>query len=194
MRFIKLFLPALVAAATLYSPLANARFFWQKDPVKVSRNYVSAAYGSYNTDGEEIDTNDRYHELGIGVKLSNHFGVEAIYSDLGKMDGGIFTADFSGVSALIVGYYPITSYADAYIKGGIFFSKVNLVANNFDESFKDEQPTFGAGVNIMISDVVRLFGEFSQVGLEFDEGDTPSYFEQETIEATTVKVGLKLMF
>lgn len=194
MRSLKLLVSTVVALTVAYCPVASAKFFWEKEEVKHSTSYVAAAYGTYSPDSEDFDDGDRYLELGIGAKMSEHFGVEAVYSDIGKVSNYTANAELTGVSALVVGYYQISSYADAYLKGGIFFSKVNLTSGSYDESFKDEQPTLGAGVNITVSDNVTVFAEYSRLAMEIDDSKVPSFLTDGELAVNTMKVGLRLLF
>lgn len=180
---------------TLLSPVAHAGFFWEKkEEVHERSTYISGAYGSFDTEGDNIDDDDRYHELGLGVKLSKHFGVEAVYSDFGSVQGDLVSADFSGVSANIVGYFPMNEYASLYLKGGFFFANFDLRLSGEKISYKDEQPTISIGAAVRVSDPFTVFAEFSHYAMDLEDADTPSVFEQQDIEVQALKVGARFMF
>lgn len=178
----------------LLSSTAHAGFFWEKEEKRERTAYISGAYGSFNTEGDSIDDDDRYHELGIGVKLSNHFGVEAVYSDFGSLQGDDFGADLSGVSANIVGYYPVNDYASLYLKGGFFFANLDLQSGGEKVAFKDEQPTITIGATIQVSEPLTVFTEFSHYTMDLDENDAPGYLQQQDVELQALKIGARFMF
>lgn len=184
----------LSLALLLASPFASAKFFWEKEEKKVRSTYVSAAYGSFTSEGDDFDEDERYHEFGLGSKLSKHFGVDATYTDFGKLSGENAEAEFNGFAANIVGYFPVSDYADFYLKGGIFFAKLELKSGEFSESFKDELPTLGLGFNVKVSEPLTLFAEVSHYRISIDEDKLPENLSQSDFEANAMKIGMRFVF
>ncbi len=184
----------LVLLLTTVSSAAHARFFWEKPEAPQRNTYISAAYGSFNTDGEDLKDDDRYHEVGIGAKLSKHFGVEGVYTSFGTVSNDVVEANLDGFSANIVGYFPLASYLDVYLKGGIFFANFSLKSGDYSKSFKDEQPSFALGLNAKVSDPLTLFLEISHFSASVEKDDLNDTLTQTDYDFGTLKVGAKYTF
>lgn len=177
------------------APMANAKFFWEKEkPKTMHHTYVFATYGSYNIDNDEISDDKRYSEVGIGARLSRHFGVEGVYSDFGEVSGKLASANISGVSANVIGFFPFNSYLDMYLKGGIFFANFDLDVNGENKSYKDEQPNIGVGLNIKVNEPLTLFAEFSRYSIKIERDQLPEPLTQTAVDINTFKIGAKYVF
>lgn len=155
---------------------------------------LSAAYGGYKSRGGEFDDDNDLYEVSIGYRFLPFFGIDLGYTNLGDFGGDLASAEVDGLSASVVGIFPVTESFKIYGEVGQFYSDVDVRSDTFDyrETFEDETLFYGAGVSFRISDPLWVNVEYQRYKVEVNGDNWPLSDEDTDIDA--VKVGVSLNF
>ncbi len=128
--------------------------------------YVGAGAGQSFVDEAAYDDEDTAFSVFGGYQFNRWFGLEAGYTDFGKLEPeGVGQAlEVNSASLTAVGTVPFTDRFSGYAKAG--FQRWDLdtpiagLVRTSDDSGTD--PTYGVGLQYRFTDAVALRGEYSR--------------------------------
>lgn len=132
--------------------------------------YVGAGAGQSFVDERNYDDEDTAFSVFGGYQFNPYFGLEAGYSDFGKLEpkdaGRALEANSAYLTA--VGTLPFTDKFSGYAKAGFhrwdLDTAVPGLTNSTDDSGSD--PTYGLGLQYRFNDKVALRTEYSRFEVE----------------------------
>lgn len=140
---------------------------------------VSAVFGEYKFDDNNLDDSSAGFKLFTGYRFNKWFGLEGAYHNFGDFEedltpgtpGGDGTAEIDGFSGSALLYAPLPGDDfEAFVKGGYyFFDQQGLVDDVVFASNSPDGVLVGAGMDFFVSDQfsIRAEGEW----FEIDDGD-----------------------
>ncbi|MCZ6890702.1 MAG: porin family protein [Gammaproteobacteria bacterium] len=138
--------------------------------------YFGGGIGAYGLDLDNVDFDDRSRFLRavVGYRISDHLAVEGDYLKLFETSGDIFGADADldadvwGISLRPI--LPITDRIDLYGRVGWSWYDVDVTSNAFGipltADSKDNDFTWGGGLDFRLTDNVSLRGDFSRIEID----------------------------
>jgi len=128
--------------------------------------YVGAGAGQSFVDEAAYDDEDTAFSVFGGYQFNRYFGLEAGYTDFGKLEpeGAGEALEINSASLTAVGTVPFTDKFSGYAKAG--FHRWDLdtpiagLVGSSDDSGTD--PTYGVGLQYRFTDAFALRGEYSR--------------------------------
>ena len=116
--------------------------------------YLGGSIGQSNVDIDRglarIDENDTAYKIIAGLRPLDWLAVEASYVNFGKPEKGTQKADSDGVTAFVVGFFPIGPI-DLFAKGGLINADTSVITSGtkvFSE--KGTEFAYGAGAQFRL--------------------------------------------
>lgn len=129
--------------------------------------YVGAGVGQSMVDESFIDDEDVGYQVFGGYQFNPYFGVEAAYTDFGKINfiGNIGRFEADTWSFVAVGTLPVTDRFAGYVKAGLQRWNAEISAPQFvspTDPRRGTDPTYGLGLQFRFNDTVALRVEYSR--------------------------------
>lgn len=159
-----------------------------------SNIYLGASYGGFKARGGSFDDENDYFEGDLGVRFNSLLGIEASYLYFGEYGNDLATAKLDGYAFSVVGYLPMADTVDIFAKAGMFYSTIEIDVGGFEADSDDDQPFFGLGAAIAISEPLQLTIEYDRYKIDIDDQDFSTPLEDSSTDIDTVKVGLRYVF
>ena len=113
--------------------------------------YLGGSIGQTNVDIDRdlasIDENDTAYKIIAGFRPLDWLGVEASYVNFGEPKQGGQKVDSDGVTAFVVGFFPVGP-VDLFAKAGLINADTTVVTRAGSEVFSEDgtELAYGAGV------------------------------------------------
>ena len=134
--------------------------------------YAGGGVGQSMVDESFADDEDTAYQVFGGYQFNPYFGLEAAYTDFGKVDlvGNVGKLEADTVSLVAVGTLPFTANVSGYAKAGFHSWDADVRAPGIGRASDDgTDPTYGLGLQYRFSDAFALRGEYSR--FEMDDVD-----------------------
>jgi OOP family OmpA-OmpF porin len=128
--------------------------------------YAGAGVGQSFVDEATYDDEDTAFSVFGGYQFNRYFGLEAGYTDFGKLEpeGTGQALEVNSASLTAVGTVPFTDKFSGYAKAGFHRWDIDTpiagLVGTSDDSSTD--PTYGLGLQYRFTDAVALRGEYSR--------------------------------
>lgn len=138
-----------------------------------AQGYIGASFGQSDVDVSGYDQADSYQIFG-GMNLSQYFGVELAYTNLGEFDnkGAAKTVEVDGFEVTAVGSLPVANSV-------ALFGEAGLYAWNMDDSVSGSDDgtdlTYGVGVKFQVAPPLKLHVEYQRYD-SISDGDIDTIY------------------
>ncbi|MDJ0712352.1 MAG: porin family protein [Woeseiaceae bacterium] len=173
MRSKTLWLASLATASLCAPAIASAE----------SGLFVGGSIGSTTIDetfdGIDLDADATAYRIVGGFQFSDLFGVEVGYQDFGNIDENIVVGPVSSLTRISADGWtlggtlglPVSDNFSIIGRAGVFFWDADVSVDGFSiDTPGDENPYYGAGARLDVSDSFSLIGDWSR--FELDDVDT----------------------
>lgn len=132
--------------------------------------YAGAGAGQSFVDEGAYDDEDAAFSAFGGYQFNRWFGLEAGYTDFGKLEPGATgqALEPSAVSLVAIGTLPFTDRFSGYLKAGVqrwdLDTAIPALTGTADDNGTD--PTYGVGLQYRFNDAFALRGEYSRFEIE----------------------------
>jgi opacity protein-like surface antigen len=182
---------ALLAAVIGTTTLASTAF---ANPTVGPHAYIGANYGGYKDRGGDFDEDDDFKEAIVGAQLNQFLGFEASYIDFGSVGGDVGKASVDGYGLAVVGRLPLTEQMGLYAKAGQLFWDADLRAAGFKQSYDGDEPFFGVGADLKVSEHIVVALEYDRYKIDLDDSTFPAPSSNWEGDMDTVKLGARFVF
>lgn len=160
--------------------------------------YVGGHYGRYSNDNDEFDDDNDFYDVVIGGLITPYFGVEAGYSDFGKLKGNIAEADLTGYHIAGLIRLPIGNKVGIYAKGGQFWWRSDINAEvlgvRYATDIDGDEPFYGVGVDFFVTEHFNIDVEYMRYKVDLSNSSLPDAIDNYENDIDTAKVGAKFYF
>ncbi len=133
--------------------------------------YVGGAYGLSRVNDSDFDENNiSALKVFVGGKYNDYIGVEGAVNDYGTSGHNGYSADLTGNTIALVGFYPFADRFEVFIKGGrLWWRDKVVVLNTFSDTITGNENFYGVGANFNLSETIAIRAEMERykVGDEF---------------------------
>lgn len=197
-------LPATLAFTSLNAQADDYGSSRHKSDDKPRGGYIGGHYGRYSTDNDNFDEEDNdLYDVVIGGLITPYIGIEAAYSDFGKLEGdndfGTAEADLTGYSIAGLLRIPIGDNVGIYAKAGQIWwdSDINVEVDLFpsvSEEISGNEPFYAAGIDFFITDNFNIDVEYLRYKVDLSDSSLPDIIDGYENEFNIAKVGAKFYF
>lgn len=131
--------------------------------------YGGGDYGLSRVNNSDFDENNNSAvKLFVGGKLNDYIGIEGALNDFGRSENNGNSADLTGNTLAIVGFFPIAEQYEVFVKGGrLWWSNKLIVQNTFTDTLTGNENFYGLGAIYNYTDMLSLRAEFEWYKVEF---------------------------
>lgn len=123
-----------------------------------STGYIGASIGQSDVDVSGYDQADSYQVFG-GMNLSQYFGVEVAYTNLGEFDRGLQTVEVDGFEVTAVGSFPVANSVALFGEAGVYAWNMD---DNVSGSDDGTDLTYGVGAKFQVIPPLKLHVEYQR--------------------------------
>ncbi|MEZ5511583.1 MAG: outer membrane beta-barrel protein [Gammaproteobacteria bacterium] len=189
-------LPAALAFTTLNARADSAGSATADD--RTTGLFIGGHYGRFSSDSETFDEDNDFYDVVIGGLITPYFGVEAGYSDFGKLEGDFAEVDLTGYSLAGLLRLPIGNAVGLYAKAGQFWWRsdinVEVLGQRYATDITGNEPFYGVGMDFFVTDNVAIDVEYLRYQVDLEDSSLPDAIDDYETDIDTAKVGAKLYF
>lgn len=160
--------------------------------------YIGGHYGRYENDNDEFDKDNDFYDVVIGGLITPYFGLEAGYTDFGKLKGNIAEADLTGYHIAGLVRLPIGNAVGIYAKAGQFWWRSDINANvlgvRYATDVDGNEPFYGVGVDFFVTPHFNIDVEYLRYKVDLRNSSLPDAIDDYKNDIDTAKIGAKFYF
>lgn len=133
--------------------------------------YIGASIGQSDVDVSGYDQATSFQLFG-GMSLSQYFGLEVAYTNLGEFDNNstLQTVEVDGFELTAVGSFPVTNHIDLFGEAGLYAWNMDITATGLGSGSDDGTDlTYGVGAKFQVAQPLKLHVEYQRYNNIDDE-------------------------
>jgi len=189
-------LPAALAFTTLSARADGAGSSTTAE--RTTGLFLGGHYGRFSNDSETFDEDNDFYDVVIGGLITPYVGIEAGYSDFGKLEGDFAEADLTGYSVAGLLRLPVGNAVGLYAKAGQFWWRsdinVEVAGQRYATDITGNEPFYGVGMDFFVTDRFAIDVEYLRYQVDLEDSSLPDAIDDYESDIDTAKVGAKLYF